>query len=69
MYIPRRLYIFGCVLKPEAVGEGGGGSEQKVFRHKGIFKYRDIEQKWWKQKTYGEDCWPRRHQIFLNHST
>lgn len=50
MYIPRRLYIFGCVLKPEAVGEGGGGSEQKVFRHKGIFKYRDIEQKWWKQK-------------------
>lgn len=51
MYIPRRLYIFGCVLKPEAVGEGVGGvSEQKVFRHKGIFKYRDIEQKWWKQK-------------------
>lgn len=50
MYIPRRLYIFGCVLKPEAVGEGGGVSEQKVFRHKGIFKYRDIEQKWWKQK-------------------
>lgn len=50
MYIPPRLYIFGCVLKPEAVGEGGGGSEQKVFRHKGIFKYRDIEQKWWKQK-------------------
>lgn len=46
MYIPRRLYIFGCVLKPEAVGEGrgGGGSEQKVYRHKGIFKYRDIEQ-------------------------
>lgn len=68
MYIPRRLYIFGCVLKPEAVGEGGGGvvSEQKVFRHKSIYKYRDIEQKWW---TYGEDCSPRRHQNFLNHST
>lgn len=50
MYIPRRLYIFGCVLKPEAVGGWGVVSEQKVFRHKSIYKYRDIEQKWWKQK-------------------
>lgn len=22
----------------------------RVFRHKGIYKYRDIMQKWWKQK-------------------
>lgn len=49
VYPPSTLYFRLCIETWSGRG-GGVVSEQKVFRHKSIYKYRDIEQKWWKQK-------------------